>query len=90
MWFRSAFERYIGSNVREILESEVLFEFLFSGTKIPEKDRCKTCRGEKTLTEKKMLEVVVQRGMYDGQKMYFRGEGDQEVRNSFLLKMLCF
>uniref|UniRef100_A0A0R3RWE5 DnaJ subfamily A member 2 n=1 Tax=Elaeophora elaphi TaxID=1147741 RepID=A0A0R3RWE5_9BILA len=49
-----------------------------TGTKIPEKDRCKTCRGEKTVTEKKMLEVVIQRGMHDGQKICFRGEGDQE------------
>nr|CRZ24875.1 BMA-DNJ-19 [Brugia malayi] len=49
-----------------------------TGTKIPEKDRCKTCRGEKTVTEKKMLEVVIQKGMQDGQKICFRGEGDQE------------
>lgn len=52
---------------------------MIAGTKIPEKDRCKTCRGEKTVTEKKMLEVVIQRGMHDGQKICFRGEGDQEV-----------
>lgn len=64
-----------------------IFNESIAGTKIPEKDRCKTCRGEKTLTEKKMLEVVIQRGMHDGQKICFRGEGDQEVLYSLQLKV---
>ncbi|VDN03143.1 unnamed protein product [Thelazia callipaeda] len=49
-----------------------------TGSKIPEKDRCKNCRGERTVSEKKMLEVTIQKGMRDGQKICFRGEGDQE------------
>ncbi|VDN31233.1 unnamed protein product [Gongylonema pulchrum] len=53
-----------------------------TGTKIPEKDRCKTCKGEKTVAEKKMLEVTIQRGMHNGQKIVFRGEADQEVFGS--------
>lgn len=49
------------------------------GTKFSEKDRCKVCKGEKTVDEKKMLEVMVQRGMHEGERICFRGEADQEV-----------
>lgn len=51
----------------------------FLGSKIPEKDRCKACKGEKTIAETKMLEVHISPGMVDGQKLVFRGESDQEV-----------
>lgn len=49
-----------------------------TGSKIPEKDRCKRCKGEKTLKEAKMLEVHVEKGMHSGQKIFFRGEADEE------------
>uniref|UniRef100_A0A914R332 CR-type domain-containing protein n=1 Tax=Parascaris equorum TaxID=6256 RepID=A0A914R332_PAREQ len=49
------------------------------GTKIAEKDRCKTCKGEKTLPVTKTLEVHVERGMRHNQKVTFRGEADQQV-----------
>lgn len=52
---------------------------LFEGTKIAEKDRCKTCKGEKTLPVTKTLEVHVERGMRHNQKVTFRGEADQQV-----------
>uniref|UniRef100_A0A915BV36 Chaperone DnaJ C-terminal domain-containing protein n=1 Tax=Parascaris univalens TaxID=6257 RepID=A0A915BV36_PARUN len=48
------------------------------GTKIAEKDRCKTCKGEKTLPVTKTLEVHVERGMRHNQKVTFRGEADQQ------------
>ncbi|KAJ7383288.1 mitochondrial protein import protein MAS5 [Desmophyllum pertusum] len=43
-----------------------------------EKDRCKNCQGRKTTKERKILEVHIVRGMKDGQKITFTGEGDQE------------
>lgn len=43
-----------------------------------EKDRCKTCHGKKVVRERKILEVHVDRGMRDGQKITFHGEGDQD------------
>lgn len=43
-----------------------------------EKDRCKTCQGKKVVKERKILEVHIDRGMRDGQKINFYGEGDQE------------
>lgn len=48
------------------------------GEIIPAKDRCKNCNGKKTVRERKILEVHVEKGMRDGQKIVFSGEGDQE------------
>lgn len=49
-----------------------------SGERIPDKDRCKNCQGRKTIKERKILEVHIVKGMRDGQKITFSGEGDQE------------
>lgn len=48
------------------------------GEIINAKDRCKTCSGKKTVRDRKILEVHVEKGMKDGQKIVFSGEGDQE------------
>lgn len=48
------------------------------GERINPKDRCKTCQGRKTIRDRKILEVHVDKGMVDGQKITFAGEGDQE------------
>jgi len=48
------------------------------GEVIPAKDRCKNCNGQKVVKEKKIIEVHVDKGMKDGQKITFAGEGDQE------------
>jgi len=42
------------------------------------KDRCKVCIGHKVERKKKILEVHIDKGMKDGQKITFHGEGDQE------------
>ena len=55
---------------------------------ISEKDRCNTCEGKKTVQETKILEVPIDKGMKDGQKIPFRGEGDQVV-NMGLNKSFC-
>ncbi|KAK2722857.1 hypothetical protein QYM36_003153 [Artemia franciscana] len=47
------------------------------GKVIPEKDKCKVCKGRKTISESKLLEVHVDKGMRHGQKIVFKGEGDQ-------------
>ncbi|XP_003747303.1 dnaJ homolog subfamily A member 1 [Galendromus occidentalis] len=41
-------------------------------------DRCKVCDGQKTIQERKILEVHIDKGMEQGQKIPFVGEGDQE------------
>ena len=46
---------------------------------IAEKDKCKECLGKKVTQETKILEVHVDKGMSNGQKIPFRGEGDQMV-----------
>lgn len=48
------------------------------GEIIAAKDRCKTCNGKKTVRDRKILEVHVEKGMRDGQKIVFSGEGDQD------------
>ncbi|XP_046900447.1 dnaJ homolog subfamily A member 1 isoform X1 [Hypomesus transpacificus] len=48
------------------------------GQRISHKDRCKACSGRKILRQKKILEVHIDKGMKDGQKVVFHGEGDQE------------
>jgi DnaJ family protein A protein 2 len=47
------------------------------GEVMNEKDRCKTCRGKKVVKDNKILEVHVDKGMKNGQKITFRNEGDQ-------------
>jgi DnaJ family protein A protein 2 len=51
-----------------------------AGQTISEKDRCPQCRGNKTVQDKKILEVNVERGMQHNQKIVFRGEADEAVR----------
>ncbi|OMJ09087.1 Mitochondrial protein import protein MAS5 [Smittium culicis] len=48
-----------------------------SGEAISEKDKCKKCKGRKVVSEVKQIEVHVDKGMKDGQKIKFPGEADQ-------------
>lgn len=41
------------------------------------KDRCHQCKGKKIVSEKKLLEVHIEKGMKGGQTIIFRGESDQ-------------
>ena len=47
------------------------------GETIRDKDRCKGCSGKKTVVERKVLHVHVDRGVRTGHKIEFKGEGDQ-------------
>jgi len=47
------------------------------GETIRDRDRCKKCGGKKTVVERKVLHVHVDRGVKNGHKIEFRGEGDQ-------------
>uniref|UniRef100_A0A915P1E0 CR-type domain-containing protein n=4 Tax=Meloidogyne TaxID=189290 RepID=A0A915P1E0_9BILA len=48
------------------------------GETIDDANRCKTCQGRKTVQEMKIIEVKVEPGMRENQKIVFYGEGDQE------------
>jgi len=48
------------------------------GEIISEKDKCKKCEARKVVRERKVLEVHIDKGMTDGQKITFSNEGDQE------------
>ena len=56
-----------------------IHDFLFLGETISEKDKCKECKGKKVTQQTKVLDVHVDKGMKDNQKIPFRGEGDQLV-----------
>ncbi|KAH9537002.1 hypothetical protein CY35_16G029500 [Sphagnum magellanicum] len=48
-----------------------------SGEVIHEKDKCPQCKGRKVMQDKKMLEVHIEKGMQNGQKITFQGEADE-------------
>jgi len=47
------------------------------GETIKEEDKCDNCKGKKVTKDKKILEVHIERGMREGQKITFSGESDQ-------------
>jgi DnaJ-class molecular chaperone len=58
------------------------------GEVLKRKDACKKCKGKRTLVEKKPLNVFVEKGMVDQQKIKFSNEGDQQVTYFPLLAIL--
>ena len=42
-----------------------------------EKDKCKACKGQKVYKDRKVLEVGIEKGMKNGQKIKFSGEADE-------------
>ncbi|XP_065859220.1 chaperone protein dnaJ A6-like [Euphorbia lathyris] len=48
-----------------------------SGEVISESDKCQQCKGSKVTQEKKVLEVHVEKGMQNGQKIIFEGQADE-------------
>ena len=53
--------------------------FVNAGEVINERDRCPQCKGSKVTQEKKVLEVHVEKGMQNGQRIVFKGEADEAV-----------
>lgn len=47
------------------------------GEIIKDKDKCKNCSGKKIVSERKVLEVHIDKGMKNGQEITFAGEADQ-------------
>ncbi|KAJ8104179.1 hypothetical protein POJ06DRAFT_191756 [Lipomyces tetrasporus] len=69
------FQRGMGHIIQQF--QTVCHDCKGEGEIIKEKDRCKTCNGKKTVSEKKILEVHIDKGMVNGQKITFPEEGDQ-------------
>ncbi|KAF0530529.1 DnaJ-domain-containing protein [Gigaspora margarita] len=49
-----------------------------TGGVIREKDKCKKCKGLKVVEEKKRLDIYIEKGMQNNQKIVMQGEADQE------------
>ena len=47
------------------------------GEIIRDKDRCKQCNGKKTVIDRKVLQLHVDRGVRSGTRVEFKGDGDQ-------------
>lgn len=67
--------RQMGPMIQQI--QQACDECSGTGEIINNKDKCKTCNGKKVISEKKMLEVHIDKGMKGGQTITFRGESDQ-------------
>ncbi|SCV71933.1 BQ2448_4627 [Microbotryum intermedium] len=67
--------RQLGPMVQQI--QQTCGECNGEGEIVNAKDRCKTCNGKKTVNERKVLEVFVDKGMKEGQTITFSGEADQ-------------
>lgn len=67
--------RQIGPMIQQV--QQTCPECNGEGSIIKEKDRCKFCKGKKIIKEKKILEVFIDKGMTDQQKITFSGEADQ-------------
>jgi len=67
--------RQLGPMVQQIQQQ--CTECNGEGEIINAKDRCKTCHGKKVISERKVLEVHIDKGMKDNQTITFRGEADQ-------------
>lgn len=48
-----------------------------SGQVIPEKQRCKKCKGKKVVESKNVLELYIPRGAREGERITLTGEADQ-------------
>ena len=49
-----------------------------TGKTYSDKDKCKKCRGSRTQSERKVLEIYIPPGANEGEKIVLRGEADQE------------
>ena len=52
------------------------------GKSVPEKDKCKKCKGNKVIDEKKNLEVAIESGVPHEHDYIFTGENDEYVTKS--------
>lgn len=52
--------------------------------------RCKKCKGEKTVTEKKFHEIFIEKGMTDRQRIVIAGAGDEEVGLNITSSVVLF
>ncbi|EEC12572.1 dnaJ homolog subfamily A member 2 [Ixodes scapularis] len=69
--------KHLGPNMMQQMQSTCP-DCRGDGEVINEKDACKTCKGRKVIKEIKYLEVHVDKGMRDNERIIFKGEGDQQ------------
>ncbi|KAJ2903689.1 hypothetical protein MKZ38_009528 [Zalerion maritima] len=60
--------------IQEVRECD---KCLGSGNYLKEKERCKKCKGKRTVEETKALEIYIPRGSMQGERIVLEGEADQ-------------
>jgi DnaJ family protein A protein 2 len=56
-----------------------------SGKSVRDKDKCRKCKGTCVVQEKKVLEIYIEKGLLEGEKIVLKGEADEEVCHMFQL-----
>eukprot|EP00252_Welwitschia_mirabilis_P018420 TRINITY_DN40956_c0_g1_i1.p1 TRINITY_DN40956_c0_g1~~TRINITY_DN40956_c0_g1_i1.p1 ORF type:complete len:418 (-),score=83.96 TRINITY_DN40956_c0_g1_i1:485-1738(-) len=69
--------RHLGPNMIQQMQ-HICTDCRGTGEMISEKDKCIQCKGNKVVPEKKVLEVHIEKGMRDEERIVFRGEADEE------------
>lgn len=72
-------ETLISIFVRLLYDVFSISSLIDAGEVINERDKCTQCKGNKVTHEKKVLEVNVEKGMQQGQKIIFEGQADEAV-----------
>jgi len=67
--------RQIGPMIQQM--QTVCNECSGKGETIKEEDKCKNCKGKKVVKEKKILEVLIEKGIRHGQKIVFANQADE-------------
>ncbi|PBP25374.1 DnaJ-domain-containing protein [Diplocarpon rosae] len=61
-----------------VIQERMVCDNCSGGGKVfKEKDRCKKCKGKRTTSEKKVLEIYIPRGAREGERIVLEGEADQ-------------
>lgn len=68
---------HVGPSIVQRIESKCN-DCMGQGETIAQKDRCKNCDGKKIAREKKIMEVHIDKGREDQQRIVFSNEGDME------------
>ncbi|KAG9235894.1 putative DnaJ protein like protein xdj1 [Amylocarpus encephaloides] len=68
--------RQVGPGV--VTQSETICDACSGAGKIfKDKEKCKKCKGKRTTSEKKVLEIYIPRGAREGERIVLEGEADQ-------------
>ncbi|KAL9666682.1 hypothetical protein QQ045_001018 [Rhodiola kirilowii] len=69
----------MSTNTRHLNDVAYVYQYIQLVVGEESKSGCPTCKGEKVVQQKKVLEVHIEKGMRNGQKITFSGEADEAL-----------